>query len=68
MAVFKILDLVGSSKVSWQDAVEEAVRQASKTVKNIVAVEVINNTAKVEDGRIVEYKANVHISFRVENT
>jgi flavin-binding protein dodecin len=39
MAVFKILDLVGSSKVSWQDAVEEAVRQASKTVKNIVAVE-----------------------------
>jgi len=66
MAVFKILDLVGSSTESWQDAVESAVAEAAKTVKNITAVEVVNNTAKVEGGKITEYKANVHVSFRVE--
>lgn len=67
MPVYKILDLVGSSTVSWQDAVEECVKEASKTIDNIVGVEVISQTAKIEDNRIVEYKANVHISFRVEH-
>jgi flavin-binding protein dodecin len=66
MSVYKILDLVGSSTVSWQDAVESCLAEASKTIDNIVGVEVISNTAKVEDGKITEYKANVHISFRVE--
>ena len=67
MSVYKVVDLVGSSTVSWQDAVEECVREASKTINHIVGVEVINNTAKIEDGRIMEYKANVHVSFRVEH-
>jgi len=67
MSVYKILDLVGSSTVSWQDAVESCVAEANKTIDNIVGVEVISNTAKIEDGKITEYKANVHISFRVEH-
>ncbi len=67
MSTYKILDLVGSSKNSWQEAVEEAVKEASKTVDNIVGVEVMNNTANVENGRIVEYKANVHVAFEVIN-
>lgn len=66
MPVYKVLDLVGSSTVSWQDAVESCVSEAAKTIDNIVGVEVINNTAKVEDGKITEYRANVHVSFRVE--
>ncbi|HHU62965.1 MAG TPA: dodecin domain-containing protein [Clostridiales bacterium] len=65
MSTYKILDLVGSSKNSWQEAVEEAVAEASKTIDNIVGVEVINNTANVKDGKIVEYKANVHVAFEV---
>ncbi len=67
MAVFKVLDLVGSSTVSWQDAVEVCVAEAGKTIDNIVGVEVVNNTAKIEEGKITEYKANVHVSFRVEH-
>lgn len=67
MAVYKVLDLVGSSTVSWQDAVEECVKEASKTIKNITGVEVITQTAKIKDDKIVEYKANVHVAFRVEN-
>jgi len=63
MSVYKVLELIGSSTVSWQDAVEEAVREAGKTIDHIVAVEVIKSTGKVENGRIVEYSANVRISF-----
>jgi len=67
VSVYKILDLVGSSTVSWQDAVENCVATAARTIDNIVGVEVISQTAKVENGKIVEYRANVHVSFRVEN-
>ena len=66
MTVVKIIELVGSSTKSWEDAVKEAIRQASKTVRHIVGVDVIGFTAKVKDGEIVEYRANVKIAFVVE--
>lgn len=63
MAVVKVLELVGESSSDWQDAVQSAVREASKTVKNISGVEVANWTAQVQHGQIVEYKANVKVAF-----
>ena len=63
MPVVKVLELVGESKEDWQDAVQSAVREASRTVKNISGVEVANWTAQVESGQIVEYKANVKVAF-----
>ncbi len=68
MAVIKVLNLVGDSKTSWDDAIECAVKEASKTIKNISGIEVVNQTANVKDGKIVEYKANVQIAFRVDST
>jgi flavin-binding protein dodecin len=66
MGVVKVIELVGESTKSWEDAINNAVMEASRTVDNIVGVEVLNNTGKVENGRIVEYKADVHIAFRVD--
>lgn len=66
MSVVKIIELVGSSDKGWQDAVEEAVARAAKTVRNIRGVDVLGWTGKVEGGRIVEYRADVKISFVVE--
>lgn len=63
MGVVKVLELVGESHSDWQDAVQSAVREASKTVKNISGVEVANWTAQVQGGQIVEYKANVKVAF-----
>lgn len=63
MAIVKVLELVGESSSDWQDAVQSAVREASKTVKNISGVEVENWTAQVQHGQIVEYKANVKVAF-----
>ena len=54
MPVVKVLELVGESKEDWQDAVQSAVREASKTVRNISGVEVANWTAQVQSGQIVE--------------
>lgn len=67
MAVVKVLNLVGDSTVSWQDAIEKAVAEAAKTVDNITGIEVVNQTANVKDGKIVEYKANIQVAFRVDN-
>ena len=66
MSVVKIVELVGCSDKSWQDAVDNAVRRAAKTIRNIRGVDVLGWTGKVKDGKIVEYRANVKISFVVE--
>ncbi|NLY11915.1 MAG: dodecin domain-containing protein [Firmicutes bacterium] len=69
MTVAKIVELVGESQESWEDAVRKAVREASKTIRNISGVEVLNWTGRVnEDGEIVNYKADVQIAFAVEGT
>ncbi|HEY3172835.1 MAG TPA: dodecin family protein [Thermoanaerobaculia bacterium] len=66
MSVAKIIELVASSNKSWDDAVRAAVAEAAKTVRGIRGVDVEDWTARVQDGRIVEYKANVKIAFGVE--
>lgn len=65
MTVAKIIELVGESSVGWEDAVRNAVADASVTVRNITGVEVNNLTANIDKGKIVEYKANVKIAFGV---
>ncbi|OXT07613.1 hypothetical protein CE561_07230 [Thermoanaerobacterium thermosaccharolyticum] len=66
MAVVKILNVVGDSTKSWDDAIQNAVAEAAKTVDNISGIEVLNQTANVQNGKIVEYKANIQIAFRVD--
>jgi len=65
MAV-KILELVGSSDKSWEDAMQEALKEATKTVRNIVGVDVLGFKADVKNGKVVRYKAHVKIAFAVE--
>lgn len=67
MAVTKVVELVGESSSSWENAVKAAVAEASKTIRHISGVEVLNWTGNVDDtGQITEYKADVQIAFRVE--
>lgn len=64
--VAKVIELVGTSEKSWEDAVEEAVKAAAKTLHGISGIEVVNWTAKVKDGKITHYKAVVKVAFGVE--
>jgi flavin-binding protein dodecin len=66
MSVVKIIELIGSSQDGWKEAVENAVKEAAKTIKNIKGVHVKRCTAKVKDNKIVEYRADVKIAFIVE--
>jgi flavin-binding protein dodecin len=66
MTVVKIVELIGSSPKSWEEAAENAVKEAAKTVRNIKGVDVKRCTAKVEKNKIVEYRAVVKIAFVVE--
>jgi flavin-binding protein dodecin len=65
MSIVKVIELVGESKSGWEDAVNNAVSDASKTVDNITGVEVYNMTANVDNGKISEYKVNVKVAFGV---
>ncbi len=66
MTVLKVIELVGVSERSWQDAVENAVERAAETIRNIQGVDILGWTGKVNGGKIVEYRADVKISFLIE--
>jgi len=66
MSVAKVVELIGSSPESWEAAVRNALEAASRTIRKITGVDVQGWTAKVENNRIVEYRAVVKIAFVVE--
>jgi len=68
MTVVKIIELIGTSPTGWDDATKNALAQAAKTVKNIKSIYVKSCKAKVENNKIVEYRAVVKIAFVVEGS
>lgn len=66
MPVVKIIELLGISKTSFDDAIQKAITEAAKTIRNISGVDVKSLKADVENGKIIRYKANVKIAFMVE--
>ena len=67
MTVIKVIELVGVSEKGLQDAVEIAVKEAAKTVRNLRGVDVVSWTGKIKGDEVVEYSANVKISFAVDD-
>lgn len=63
MTVVKIAEVVGSSPRSWQEAADEAVTAAQSSFQTITGVELLNMTAEVENGKIVEYRADVQVAY-----
>jgi len=59
----RVAEFVGESHKDWQDAVNSAIVDASKTFTNISGVEVQNWTASVQGNKIVDYKANIKIAY-----
>ena len=66
MAVIKTIDLVGVSTESWRDAAVQALTEASKTIRGISGMEVLDTSCTVADGAIDEYLTHVRIKFRIE--
>lgn len=65
MAVLKVIEVLANSNKSWEEATENAVKHASKSVKNIRSVYVNEQSAIVNGNEITEYRVNVKITFEV---
>jgi dodecin len=68
MAVARITQVIGASPHSWEDAVRNALERANKTLRGITGIEVLKENAAVENGKIVEYRATVQVTFVLEGT
>ena len=66
MAVLKVLELLSSSPKSWEEAAQNAITEASKSIRNLKSVNVQNFSAVVKEGKITEYRLNCKITFEVE--
>lgn len=61
----KVIEIIGISTVSFDDAVNQAVAKASESVNGITGVEVLKQSARVRDGKVTEYHADVKLAFAV---
>ena len=65
MAVIKTIDLVGVSDTSWRDAAQQALAEASKTLRGVEGFDVLETSAVVDGDQITEYHTHVRIKFRI---
>ncbi|MGH8757235.1 MAG: dodecin family protein, partial [Burkholderiales bacterium] len=59
-------EIIGSSKISWEDAAKRAVQTASRTLRDLRVAEISKLDMKVEDGKVVAYRARVTLSFKYQ--
>jgi hypothetical protein len=63
-SVYKLIELVGTSPTSWEEAAKNAVETASKSLKDLRVAEITKLDMKVEEGRVTAYRARVNLSFK----
>ncbi len=63
--VVKVIEVLAQSNKSWEDAANNAIKEASKSVKDIKSINIVNTSAKVEKNKIVKYRITAQISFVV---
>ena len=68
MSVYKVIELIGTSTVSWEDAAQVAIDQATKTLRDLRVAEVVSQDLKIEEGKVVAYRTKVRLSFRFQGS
>lgn len=66
MSVVKVIEVLSESKVSWEDAAQQAVSKASETLHNIKSIYIKDHSAKVDKGNIASYRITAKISFNLD--
>lgn len=66
MSVYKIIRIVGSSPTSWEEAAKNAIDEAGKHLRDLRVAEIEQLDMRLEEGKVVEYRARVHVSFRYQ--
>ena len=65
-SVYKFIELVGTSKESWEKAAEAAVSKAAKSLRELRIAEIVELDMQIEKGKIIAYRAKVKLSFKYE--
>lgn len=63
-SVYKVIEVIGSSNKSWEDAAQVAVERAAKTLEDIRIAEVLSQDVKIENGKITAYRTKLSLSFK----
>ncbi len=66
-SVYKIIDLVGSSPTSWEDAATQAIARASQSLRDLRIAEVQKLDIKIEDGKPAQFRTNLRVSFKFQD-
>lgn len=66
MSTAKVIEIIGSSETSWEDAAKRALLDAEKSVEGITGLEVVSQTADVENNKIRYYKTAIRVAFMVK--
>ena len=66
MAVARVSKITASSPKGFQEAVEEGLKRATKTLRGVTGFEVVSQKGKIEKGKIVEYRATMEVTFILE--
>jgi dodecin len=65
--VYRVTEIIGTSTKSWEDAAKNAVETAAKSLRDLRIAEILKLDMKVEDGKVVAYRARVSLSFKYES-
>jgi dodecin len=66
MSIYKIIELVGTSTTSWEDAAKTAIETAGRSLKDLRIADVVKMDMKVEEGKVVAYRTRVNLSFKYD--
>jgi dodecin len=65
-SIYRVTDLVGTSKTSWEEAVKNAIQTASKSLRDLRVAEVTRLDVTIDKGKVTSYRARVNVSFKYE--
>lgn len=67
-SVYKVIELIGTSPKSWEEAAANAVAMASKSLRDLRIAEVVEMDMQIEDGKIINYRTKINLSFKYEGS
>ncbi len=66
-SVYRVIDVVGTSSTSWEDAAKNAVKTASKSLRDLRVAEVVKQDITVKSGKVIQYRIRMMLSFKYED-
>jgi dodecin len=63
-AVYRVTEVIGTSSISWEDAVKNAVKTAASTLRDLRIAEISKLDVKIEDGKVTQFRARLALSFK----